>query len=179
MKMPNKTHCKNGHEFTKDTLYVTPKTGAMSCLICRNDYSREYSRKYRALYVSASMYGGNREVVIQRDGEKCVWCGITRQAHKEKYNRDIIVDHIDNNGSSKPSNLKNNNLDNLQTLCLSCNVSKDCQYKKLTDTQVVNIRHIGQSISRKELGLLYKVTERHIGYLLRNESRVITLRGQS
>lgn len=67
-------------------------------------------------------FGGNREIVIQRDGEKCVRCGMTRQAHRTRYRCDISVDHIDGSGRSQNPN---NDLSNLQTLCLVCNVLKD------------------------------------------------------
>ncbi len=68
-------------------------------------------------------FGGIRELVIQRDGEKCVTCGMTRQEHKDKWSRDITVDHKD--GKGRTSILKNNELSNLQTLCLSCHSRKD------------------------------------------------------
>lgn len=70
-------------------------------------------------------YGGNRERAIQRDGEKCVKCGLTREQHYEVYGRDITVDHIDGRGHNTPLEQKNNNLSNLQTLCLLCHGQKD------------------------------------------------------
>ena len=70
-------------------------------------------------------YGEEREEAIKRDGQKCVKCMITRDEHKEKYNRDITVDHIDGKGRNTPLKLKNNSLNNLQTLCLSCHGKKD------------------------------------------------------
>ena len=36
----------------------------------------------------------NREDVIERDGEQCVICGLSRGVHKEKYGKDIEVHHI-------------------------------------------------------------------------------------
>lgn len=70
------------------------------------------------------LYGGNREKVIKRDNEKCVRCGVTREEHKLLYGKDITVDHIDRNGKNKPAHLKNNSLENLQTLCFKCHGSK-------------------------------------------------------
>lgn len=69
-------------------------------------------------------FGGNREIVIQRDGEKCVECGMTRAEHQAKYGKDITVDHIDRRGKNVPLAQKNNSLDNLQTLCLPCHGRK-------------------------------------------------------
>jgi hypothetical protein len=72
-----------------------------------------------------SRFGGNRELAIQRDGEKCVKCGMTRQKHRDTYGCDITVDHMDYMGSSVPKHLKNNDLSNLQTLCKKCHGKKD------------------------------------------------------
>jgi hypothetical protein len=92
-------------------------------------------------------FGGNREIAIQRDGEKCVHCGMTRQEHKAKYGCDITVDHIDGNGCLVPKEKKNNALDNLQTLCYSCHRRKDLRNEgekhglsKLKEYQVRYIR---------------------------------------
>lgn len=87
-------------------------------------------------------FGGNREIAIQRDGEKCVTCGMTRDEHRAKYGgKDITVDHIDGSGMSKPKHLKNNALSNLQTLCLGCHGRKDSRLVvKLTPEDVRDIR---------------------------------------
>lgn len=60
-----------------------------------------------------------RERAIQRDGEACRTCGITREQHQEKYGGDLNVDHVvpyHNFNSFK----KANRLSNLKTLCKSC-----------------------------------------------------------
>ena len=79
------------------------------------------SRKYH----DNARFGGNREKAIQRDGEACGWCGMTRKEHRAKYGFDITVDHIDDNGRYTPKDQRNNDLDNLQTLCLGCHGKKD------------------------------------------------------
>lgn len=71
------------------------------------------------------LFGGNREKAIKRDGYKCVRCGMTRKQHKRKYGKDITVDHMDGKGSNVPKEEKNNSLENLQTLCISCHSKKD------------------------------------------------------
>ena len=68
-------------------------------------------------------FGGLRELIIQRDGERCVMCGRTRQENKLKYGRDITVDHIDKHGRNAEN--KNHNPYNLQTLCCGCHGYKD------------------------------------------------------
>ena len=71
-----------------------------------------------------------REKVIQRDVEKCVKCGIGREEHKQRWNQDLHVDHIDNYGRNVIKEAKNNNLENLQTLCIRCHRSKSAKEQK-------------------------------------------------
>lgn len=67
----------------------------------------------------------NREAVIKRDGNRCVKCGITREEHRIKYKRDITLDHINRMGRGVSKELKDNRMENLQTLCISCHMKKD------------------------------------------------------
>lgn len=78
-------------------------------------------------------FGGNREKAIQRDGEKCVLCGMTRKEHRSKYGRDITVDHINGKGRNTPKEKRDNRLENLQTLCLRCHGLKDIARSNKTD----------------------------------------------
>lgn len=125
--------CKRGHELTMDNVYVAPKTGIRSCRECqRLRLAKSRSKDapgYRAgLQVSHRdnhRFGGMRELAIQRDGEKCVRCGMTRAEHRERFGRDITVDHIDGHGRYTPRELNNNDLSNLETLCAPCHGHKD------------------------------------------------------
>ena len=159
MVIANSEYCKRGHPRNSTNRYVAPKNGRVGCYPCRIMVTRSY--------IDKGMFNGNRELAIQRDGEKCVKCGITRPQHQEKYGRDITVDHIDNNGRSKPVEQKNNSLDNLQTLCMPCHARKDNQQGKLTDIQVINIRHIGDAVSYREISKLYGVSAPYISCIIR------------
>lgn len=114
------------------------------------------------IYNDTQRFGGNREKAIQRDGEKCVKCGLSRSDHRDKYGKDITVDHIDNNGIYKPADKRNNSLDNLQTLCIRCHVKKDNRTNKISDLDAINIRHVRGSISSYRLGKMYKVDPSYI-----------------
>jgi len=81
-------------------------------------------------------FGGNREIVIKRDGEKCVQCGMTRTKHRKVFGIDITVDHINRKSGRYIKNSKSrlvcfktkdmdNRLSNLRTLCKSCHSRKD------------------------------------------------------
>ena len=109
-----------------------------SCGWCNKHYLRwwRYKRLYKlnrkhgfrkpvktVNYMHVTRFNGLREQAIQRDGEACVDCGMTRQEHKAEWGRDITVDHID--GLGRYSRKKNNSIDNLQTLCLRCHGRKD------------------------------------------------------
>ncbi len=71
------------------------------------------------------MFGGLREIAIQRDNEQCVECKLTRKEHWELYGSDITVNHI--NGKGRSHKKPDNRLENLETLCLSCHGRKDSQ----------------------------------------------------
>lgn len=76
-------------------------------------------------FMHLARFGGLREQVIQRDGEKCVGCGMTRQEHRDRWDRDITVDHIDKQGRYVKE--QNNTLQNMQTMCLPCHSRKDAK----------------------------------------------------
>lgn len=102
-------------------------------------YNSESARKYQDTF----LFAGNRNPALQRDKEKCVMCGMTREEHKKKYGRDITVDHID--GRGKHTKDKNNSLENLETLCLVCHGKKDRKRRsnrkqKLNEEKVIYIR---------------------------------------
>ncbi|MCW2763641.1 MAG: hypothetical protein JWR85_3842, partial [Marmoricola sp.] len=114
--LDNKTHCRNGHNYSVVGFNIF-QGRYKQCLECK----RAGTAKHRDI----KNFGGNREKAIQRDGEKCVKCGITRAEHSILYKKDITVDHIDGLGVGQPVYLKNNSLENLQTLCSVCHKAKD------------------------------------------------------
>jgi 5-methylcytosine-specific restriction endonuclease McrA len=109
-----------------------------SCRSCRLEYQRsrkeinnERARLYRKTHPDArsisamhkKRFGGLRDNVLARDNYSCKRCGMTDKEHMAKWNRHITVDHIDGLGRNVQD--PNNNIDNLQTLCLSCHGRKD------------------------------------------------------
>lgn len=119
-------------------------------------------------YYDLYMFGGNRKEVFERDKYKCVKCGMTKKQHYKKYDVNLSVDHIDGFGRYVHPKLKNNSMDNLQTLCLSCHGRKDNSLTKLTEKQVLEIRNSHAPYSRFvksssfELAKKYNVSSRHI-----------------
>lgn len=116
--------CKRGHKLSSGTTFIDSR-GAVSCKECRKIWDKNFRDKNWKDYRNHYLFGGNREEAIQRDGEKCMACGMTRAQHIEKYGRDITVDHIDGNGRYTPRPERNNDLSNLMTLCLYCHGKKD------------------------------------------------------
>lgn len=117
-------NCKNGHKLTIDKLYK--RQGAnltyIECRDCRKLATKQ--SKIRHGY-NTWLFGGHREEVIARDHNQCTGCGMTRSEHKFVFGKDITIDHKDGFGSTVPVSMKNNSLDNLVTLCLSCHGRKD------------------------------------------------------
>jgi len=70
-------------------------------------------------------YFKNRLNALKKDKHKCKICGMSSRQHFKTFGIDITVDHI--NG-----NREDNNIKNLQTLCLICHGRKD---SLRTDTQ--------------------------------------------
>lgn len=83
----------------------------------RAKFKREHGYSTNAHYRT----GGLREKVLQRDGRKCVRCGMSDIEHKRIWDRPITLDHRDRNK-------RHNTLENLQTLCLVCHGSKDISF---------------------------------------------------
>lgn len=93
---------------------------------------------------NAYRFGGRRDEVLERDGFRCVECGMTQAEHFLKYGRDITVHHIDGNGRSKPKDQQNHSIDNMQTLCLRCHGSKDGKRspgRRVTGTRLTNYEY--------------------------------------
>ena len=176
----SKDKCKHGHDLTGDNIYVNP-SGFSECRICRRAAARRYratfdkyperaeiDKLYKSEHWFGHTFGGNRELAIKRDGGKCVSCGMTREEHKLKYKKDITVDHIDGKGANTPSHLKNNSLDNLQTMCLSCHGRKDrvrngTRQQRLTEEDVRDIlMFASKGMSRWQIAkgyqMMHKVT---------------------
>lgn len=56
---------------------------------------------------------GKREKTIKLAGEMCQDCHMTRSEHKEKFDEDLSVLHLD-------GDVSNNDQSNLASLCRSC-----------------------------------------------------------
>jgi len=80
--------------------------------------------KYKKKWSNSTRFGGKREMVIERDGFKCAWCGMSRHAHKIKWKCDLHVDHMDGLGRAVSKEERNNDPKNLITLCRSCHMKK-------------------------------------------------------
>ena len=80
-----------------------------------------------------------RRKVIERDGFKCLHCGIGRDEHKEKYKCDFNVNHkVPFHQFGGKTELANR-LSNLETLCKSCHTKADWKYRK--ENQMQNVFH--------------------------------------
>jgi 5-methylcytosine-specific restriction endonuclease McrA len=76
--------------------------------------SEEY-RARRRNRADNDRFGGNRKIVLDRDGHKCILCGSNHQ---------IQVHHKDEMGRNKPKEIQNNDINNLVTLCAKCHIKQ-------------------------------------------------------
>lgn len=77
-------------------------------------------------YHNENKFSGNKVIVLERDGYKCVRCGSTEG---------LNIHHKDRTGQSENIN---NEIDNLETLCNSCHISE--HRKELILTTKVNAK---------------------------------------
>jgi 5-methylcytosine-specific restriction endonuclease McrA len=102
------------------------------CVVCYMEYYNKSNplkiRRYKhAWYVKnggklwaklqreQQQFDGIRDAIMQRDGHKCVKCGSSEK---------LCVHHKDGNGRNVPTRQKNNNPENLETLCRRCHIKE-------------------------------------------------------
>lgn len=105
------------------------------CKACANKIITEKYYKYNLTPEQKEKFNnfqfgkGTVVIVLERDKYACVKCGLSNEEHKKLFKRRLTIDHIDNSGRFTEKHLKNNALDNLQTLCLPCHGRKDHRRK--------------------------------------------------
>ena len=65
-------------------------------------------------------FGGNRELALERDNWTCQECGMSQEKCIVMFNRQLSIHHKDENGLNVSKEEKNNDLDNLITICTRC-----------------------------------------------------------
>lgn len=74
---------------------------------------------------------------IERDGFRCVHCGIDRESHFARYKCDFNVNHIKPFHQFGGKTELANKLSNLETLCKSCHTKADWKYRKENHIQLI------------------------------------------
>lgn len=136
-----------------DEVYIRP-TGYKTCKKCSrenlrrwrhdNGISKATRASYRRLGIKAcspeeyraiARFGSKQNVlfVLKRDNYTCTACPMTNSEHKERFGVRLSIDHIDGNGRN--SKTQNNDLNNLQTLCLPCHGRKDGKRRRNHERQ--------------------------------------------
>ena len=90
---------------------------------CIVKYGAKVYAQFQAKYKDKYHFGGKTQLILRRDNFKCKNCGMPNKEHLNRWGRKLTIDHID--GKGRYSKKKNNNLSNLQTLCLICHGRKD------------------------------------------------------
>ena len=100
--------------------------------IMKKNYQKKWYNKnkdwYKNYRYNKYRFWWNYENVLNRDGYKCKKCWMENNEHIEKWWVSITVDHID--WKWRNTIIKNNSMDNLQTLCLKCHWEKDAKRTK-------------------------------------------------
>lgn len=86
----------------------------------RNKMFPEKVKQQRRLGQDKFLFDGNRELALERDGWICQECGMSQEKCIVMFNRGLSVHHKDETGLNVPKEEKNNDLDNLVTMCTRC-----------------------------------------------------------
>lgn len=82
-------------------------------------------------------FRSNRILAIERDGGKCVGCGMNTRESVARYGKGLTVDHINGHGTyDLKSDAPNHDLSNLQTLCFGCHGLKSSPRKDISAVEV-------------------------------------------
>lgn len=118
----------------KDKCLECKEIGTHAASLCRRCYDavnkekilrqhREWSKNNPNKVRSSSNrfhFSGNRELALERDNWECQECGMSQEKCIVMFNRQLSVHHKDENGLTVSKKEKNNDLDNLITLCTRC-----------------------------------------------------------
>ncbi len=118
----------------KDKCLECKEIGTHAVGLCRKCYDevnkekilrqhREWSKNNPDKVRSSSNrfhFSGNRELALERDNWECQECGMSQEKCIVMFNRQLSVHHKDENGLTVSKEDKNNDLDNLITLCTRC-----------------------------------------------------------
>lgn len=78
-----------------------------------------------------------RERALKRDGYKCIRCNMTQAESIERNGRSLEVNHIIPFWQFQGDNSKANKLSNLETLCRSCHMKAEWEYRRSNHMQKV------------------------------------------
>jgi len=108
--------------------------------------SREYHKKKKDL----ERFGGNKEKALERDGYRCVGCGISEEEHKGIKGRGLYTHHV--NGEGRGNSTPDNRLENLITLC------GKCHYEEHRENVLKGLRERWDKCQLNQLGTENKTT---------------------
>ena len=99
---------------------------------CNSCYVSKWYREHPDKMPVKDPYGGNRKRALIRDHYTCQSCG----KNKDRVAR-LDIHHIDGNGSGKSKAERNNNLDNLITLCSTCHYEVETARRGRTNAEII------------------------------------------
>ena len=65
-------------------------------------------------------FDGKKDYILERDNWECQECGMSQEKSITLFNRELSIHHIDGKGAYTPKEQKNNDIDNLITMCMRC-----------------------------------------------------------
>ncbi len=81
---------------------------------------KQDNKEKMQLYRDRDNFGCDSSEVLERDNFQCQKCGFTQEQHIIAFARRLDIHHIDFKGENVPKEERNNDPDNLVTLCIRC-----------------------------------------------------------
>lgn len=104
------------------------------------EYSKRYFQEHKAQIKESlerwrdkNVFGGNMFKAFERDNWECQGCGMSQEQSIILFNRKLVIHHID--GQGRNSKIKNNDIDNLITICPRC-------HGKINRAEQLNSTHV-------------------------------------
>lgn len=122
-KQKRREYDKRNNEKIKEDMKIWRKENKEATNKTQREWGAKNRDKQRKAWDNI-MFGGNAQLVLERDNFQCQDCGMTQEQSIIIFNRRLSIHHKDITGVNTKKEDKNNDVDNLITLCSRCHMKE-------------------------------------------------------